>query len=127
MKNLEIPVLVDKPKKKAPERKTTETGATVFQLQKVLERAATLDMPEKRLLLAVIQQAVLDSVLVIRDNGKELSAFWLRRLAVREDARRFFFKGGYHDYAELCGLEPAYIKDLLIRHTTWAKEEYFLN
>lgn len=99
--------------------------ATANQVVRVLERAAQQAQPEQRLFLAVIAQAVRDAGLKVKGDFERKAIRTL--VEIREDARRFFFLGAYRRYAEYVGLDPAFIKETLIAHTTWAREEYFID
>lgn len=83
--------------------------ATARQLATVLERSAEVgDCPERRLVLAVLAQALLDA-----DGGRSVSSGDCR------DARAFFIEGQHSPWCEAIGLDPDYVRELVARHAVW--------
>lgn len=88
--------------------------ATPEQFVKMLRRNATAILtPESKLQLEVIGQAVRDAEGVTRDKES---------LEARDEARAFFTKRRCDLHAELCGLDPDFLVEMVLKHTAWGQQ-----
>jgi len=88
--------------------------ATPEQMIKMLRRNATaIATPEAQLQLEVIAQALRDAEGMTREK---------EALEARDEARQFFLKRRSDLHAELCGLCPDFLVDMVLKHTTWGQQ-----
>lgn len=88
--------------------------ATPEQIIKMLKRNATaIVTPESQLQLAVIGQAVRDAAGESRDKDAR---------EARDEAREFFLSRRSDLHAELCGLDPDFLVEMVVKHTAWGQQ-----
>jgi len=69
----------------------------------ILTRHADLEIPEQKLMLAVLLKAISDLMDPYRKNNRAL-------------AREFFSRGTYVFFCDMCGLNPDWVMDILRKH-----------
>lgn len=88
--------------------------ATPEQMIKMLRRnASAIATSESQLMLEVIAQALRDAEGITREK---------EALESRDEARQFFIKRRSDLYAELCGLDPDFLVEMVLKHTTWGQQ-----
>lgn len=95
----------------------TARVATPEQLIKMLRRNLEIDydtlIPESQMQFAVIGQAIRDAEGDTRDK---------EALEARDEARDFFTKHRCDLHADLCGLNPDFLVEMVLKHTTWGQQ-----
>lgn len=93
------------------------TIASPEQLIKMLRRNVPGDYemlaPEIRLQFEVIGQAIRDAEGATRDK---------EALEARDEARQFFVTRRSDLHADLCGLNPDFLVETVLKHTAWGQQ-----